>query len=162
MKWQKIFTSLILSSALGAFVLLGMGGCGGGGSDETAAASNPLTKSQLIAAVGAICRSGDRERLEGLDAAAKRGEGVFESSPEGLEKLVETVVLPAFNKVISQLNDLQPAAQQQKVLAEITGDYEAAMEEAEAEPMKVATNNPFQAGDQVARSYGVKGCRLGA
>ncbi len=114
----------------------------------------------MISEVGTICRHGDRERLEGLAAAAKRGEGVFESSPEGIEKLVETVVLPAFSKIISQLNELQPAAQQQKVLAEIIGDYESAMEEAEAEPMKVATNNPFQSGDQVARSFGIKGCRL--
>jgi hypothetical protein len=153
--------SILLLSLLVVGGAVFLAGCGSG-AEEKAATFHILTKSQLISEVEAICRKGDKERFEGLEAAAKRGEDVFESSPEGLEKLVVDVLLPAFTNVISQLDELRPAPEQEKVLTEILGDYEAAMEEAEADPGKVVNENPFKAGDKVARSYGIKGCRLGA
>jgi len=154
------FIAFFASIFLVVWAVTWMTACGGSAT-ETASAEI-RTKPQLVRKVEAICRRGTKEKIEGLKEAASRGEGLFESSVEGVEKLVSDVALPSFATVIESLNELQPAPAQQGALEKLITAYEGAMEEAEANPGIVLNNNPFKAGDEVAKAYGVKGCSLGA
>ena len=158
---NKTCASVILFATLAVGVAVLLAACGGG-AEESAATSKPLTKPELISKVNSICRQSEKEKLEDLDEAAQRGEGLFESTtPQALEDLVESIALPNFEKVISQLNDLQAAGGQEEALAKIIGAYETAMEKAEARPIEVINSNPFQQGDEAARAFGIKNCKLG-
>lgn len=151
-----------VGALLAAVVALGSvtAGCGGG-SSETSAAAQPLTKSQFTSQATAICQKSSEEKETRLIAAIERagGKGLLAASNGELEKLASQVVLPLYGETISQLQDLSPPSKDEAKVAKILGKYEAALKKAEADPSTALGGNPFANADEAAATYGF-GCVL--
>jgi hypothetical protein len=154
MKRTKVLIALIAVVALAA----GQYGCGSGGDTGTAAEGPPLTKSQFISKADAICRAALKGKDEKVRAAAEEEGG--NGSPQELAKLVEGVVLPIYQETVAELKNLNPPGEDEAVIGKMMDEYEAGLQQAEANPVEAVTGNPLAQADAAAENYGLEYCRF--
>lgn len=137
-----------------AVLPVSLAGCSGSGGSSTT--STPLSKAQFVARVSAICQTVGKEIEPKLEAAA-HGKPPASRSRGELEKVAETVVIPIYRKVIAELSEVNPPPGDRRG-AKILAEFEATLKKAEAEPVQLLDNDPFQAADRESESYGIEGC----
>src|SRR3954452_16533665 len=143
----------LVSLAVPLLLALGLSaGCGGGGNDETA-----VSKATFLKEAGAACKHAKAEKEQAISKGlASLGEG--EPSKSDLEHLVETGVVPAYQELLSQLRELEAPAGDQKPVATIVADYEAALQETEDQPGELIKRDPFTQAESAAQKYGLAAC----
>jgi hypothetical protein len=135
-------------------------GCGGA-SNDSATASEPLTKAQFIHRATKICGSEDAEKERRLVAASKLGKNYLSSTSKvELTQLVDEVMLPFYEELIQELAALRPPAAAKDEVSQIVQMYEKTLVRAEADPEEMVTNDIFLKPNLVAIKFGIKNCTL--
>ncbi|HVD40402.1 MAG TPA: hypothetical protein VNC16_05305 [Solirubrobacterales bacterium] len=135
-------------------------GCGNGDS-ETGAAEPQQSKAQFLQQANAICRQGLEEKERKLVAVVeKEGKSPLEGDSTQLEKLFISVVVPVYGDLISELTSLSPPTKDSARVERTWNEYEAALEEAEADPSKVVGENVFDSANEASAQYGMDACSL--
>jgi len=166
----------IVAAASLAVALTLFSGCGGGDSSssenasatETTASENvssgPLTKKEFIQQADQICLTELRKKDANVRAALKTlpQDNPQPVTKEAAGKLVILAVVPVYDEIIEQLDELTPPKGDEAAADLIVQKYEAALQATEADPTVAleAGSNPFQAGDRAAEVYGVTKCVL--
>jgi hypothetical protein len=153
----------------GTAILLGLagGGCGGGGGSSTSAeaaaskAGDPvLAKAHFIFHASTICRKG----LEQADVAMHKAAG--ESAPRDPSsapawesvKLPVKVVLPAFRRIATQLEALEPPKGQAYDYENFLGRLREELKQAEGNPNAPVSSRPLARAGKTAYVWGLHDC----
>jgi hypothetical protein len=158
MRGRGKLIKVFCAGAVVALLLSGLVGCGG---DDEATSSEPLTRAQFIKRASAICFSEEERKTKAFESASKLGKNFLSGSKEELIELISTDVLPLYEEMIEELAALEPPAREQAKWDEIIGRFEAAFEEAEAQPAKkFLIDDSFIPVNIAATKFGVKNCTL--
>lgn len=137
---------------------IAIGGCGG--SDASGADSSaPLTKAQFVKQAKEICHEGLVEKDKNVTEALKQLVGNA-PSVEAKEAVVEEGILPPYKEIVDGLGELGAPKGDEAKVQKIVEQYEAALQEAEANPSQALKKNPFEAADNSGEAYGLEGCVL--
>lgn len=122
----------------------------------------PLTKKQFVAQANQICQKGLEEKDEAVNEAREElpAQVLQNPTPKALAILVEQTVIPAYQDLIDQLNQLDAPKGEEAAVEKIVTKYEAGLKIAKALPGKAVDKNPFEAANQAAEAYGLEMCRL--
>jgi hypothetical protein len=154
---SKPFIALL--AALAAISMI-VAGCGGGG-DSTDSTSS-LTKAAFIKQGNAICAEGNEEIEEGFEEFAEENNLPKNKQPSKaqLTEVVEEVVLPAVEDQVESIRDLGLPREGGEEADEVLKAAEAAVEEAEEDPTKLASEkgDPFAEANKLARKFGLTTC----
>jgi hypothetical protein len=152
----------ILSVAVG--LLLAAAGCGSGdaSSDEITVETGSLSKAAFIKKADAICEGSIKKvQLAGavyLRSVESSGEPYAEQQREA-PKLIETVMIPAYEKQIEEVSSLGAPRGDEKEVAKVLEATSQTLEEAKAEPVKfLQTVNPFAKAERTGKAYGFSSC----
>jgi hypothetical protein len=144
-------------------------GCGGSGSESTAASRNsgstsqspstgqPLTKAEFVAQADALCEATDkRQEARYKVYVQEHGEG---NSRAYQQKLVTNVGLPAIRRELEEIRALGLPKGDQKIKV-IMNSAEEAFLVAEEDPGIVLqkSGSPFDESEKLAKEYGFKAC----
>ena len=158
--WAVTAACLALTAAL-------FSGCGGSDSSNASATSEsansaPLTKKQFVAQANQICQKGLEEKDEAVNKAREElpAQVLKNPTPQSLAIFVEQTVIPAYQDLIDQLNQLDAPKGEEAAIEEIMTKYEASLKIIEAQPAKAVKITPFVTADEAAKAYGLEGCRL--
>jgi hypothetical protein len=168
--WSAAAACLAVAAAL-------VSGCGSSSSDSSSAAdttaaattettgsdtasSGPLTKKEFVKQAAQICEDGLAVKEENINAALKNLPAGAAPTKKSAGKVVMLTVLPVYNEIIEQLDELSPPPSDEATVQLIVQKYEAAVEATEANPTLAIDENPFEAGDKAAEAYGISGCIL--
>jgi hypothetical protein len=134
-------------------------GCGGGG-DQAATASSPLTKEQFVKQANAICQSEMQKKEDFLISTfEKKGKAPLDASLSELEE-VAPGVFQVYGEMLSRLGGLTPPLADQAAVERFMGEWEASLEKAEANPALIF-HEPFEKANEAATRYGLdKACGL--
>lgn len=165
---------VVAAACLAAAAIL-FGGCGSSDSssnadatttgNETKEASSvptgPLTKAEFVKEANRICHQGLSKKDTALSAAINElPPATKRNSREAAAKVAVLAILGIYGEIIEQLAELSPPKEDEAGAKLIVQKYEAAMEGAEKDPTSALNENPFQAGDKAAETYGVTSCIL--
>jgi hypothetical protein len=127
--------------ALSLIALLGSAGCGGDGSEDTAAASPPrLTKPQFVKRMNDVCFKNSQEQQRRVDAY-KRSHGIPVTAVPSLpvqEKVIVQIVLPTVRRTIPELEEFRPPKSQEATMDDFLHALERATEISEKTPRWLA------------------------
>lgn len=151
------FLRAFLATAGAVAIGLLLTSCGNSGSDA-ATASGPLTKADFIKQASAICRKKEPAVQRRLEAAAKSRGGALGSSPKETKAIFKNVVLPLYDELFSEMEELTPPSGDRVQIGRILQAYRAAQKRAEAKLLKLSYSNPFIAADKAATRYGIEEC----
>jgi hypothetical protein len=130
-------------------------------STTTEIPSGPLTKAEFVKSADEICKNGLAKKDEGVLSLAKlAAENGKPASPKALEKVVTVAVIPAYNEILEQLGQLEPAAGDEAKVKKILDGYETTLEAAEADPIKATEVDMFADPNDAADAYGLESCRF--
>jgi hypothetical protein len=142
-----------------ALSVVAVAGCGG--SDDSAAAAEPLTKAQFIKRATAVCQKEQEvkaRKLEGVLTPELTKEKNFERK---LEEIAAEVAIPLYEELIAELSSLEPPAQDKARIRKVISSYEAALKQTEANPaVLLSKNSPFRTPADAAGEYGIENCIL--
>jgi hypothetical protein len=152
-------------------ILVGLfvAGCGGGGDEDSQAASEEvsvdtgtLSKTEFIKQADGICQKGNEEVQAGVEAVVQKYGKQEYAEPLLVAKapeLVNTVLAPSFEKQIDQILDLGAPEGDEAEVSGILTAMSDIVDDAEERPKDFARNSdPFQASAQLAQNYGLKVC----
>lgn len=158
-RWARIYPCVVL----GLVVALSAVGCGGGSSDSSAS-EQTLTKQQFIRRAHAICYHLSKKQVRQTEAFyAAHHLNAAEPSQRDQEKNIVAVVLPVVEEKVEELGALPvPEGDEAKVRA-ILKAMERGVRETEAHPEWLAAStskhpNPFAESEQLVAAYGVWLC----
>ncbi len=149
---------LVCGLIIGAFVLAGLGGCGGGdGTDPTASGGDQaLTKAEFLKQADAICATANRRRAAAIEAASKEQEVSFED-PGATENLIVVAVVPVLRRMSDELSGLgSPDAKAEAIV----NAYRASVQGTAEHPRKFLEKGlqSFAKARSLAGVYGLKVC----
>ena len=157
---KQVFLTGVLLSALAVSLIAG---CGGG--SEQASSSAPLTKKEFTKQANAICE----KRLNKKDTLVEEGlvtvikEGNKPNTPsfyEGLEKIATEKVLPIYEEMIRELQELSPPSKDEKTVNAFMTGFEDTLKEGEEDLGKLVRTEPFKDVNEEAHAYGLFSCSL--
>lgn len=134
---------------------------GDDGSAEVAVEAGSLSKSEFIERADEICRESEvaREDLisEYLESFAANPSN--ESERAQAETLVNSILVPAYQKLINRISALgAPAGDEDEVSAFLTS-FQKSLEDGEANPLEfVRSREPFVEGVKLSDAYGFEVC----
>ena len=135
-------------------MILIFGGCGSG--DET---TTSLTKPQFVKRANELCKARQEDRnqeIEEVTSTLKPGEGFSDAEQT---KLVQTLIIPSYEKTISDLKKLEPPAGDEAEVEKIITSMESTQKKLEADPEEaVFTTVMFEPPNKLVRSYGLSNC----
>jgi len=141
-----------------------MAGCGSDSDTGTASDEAPvaLSKPQFVKQGNQICAQGLKEKDQAVSVALKESaaEGGGPPNSSDIKKMVEKAVLPPYGKVVDQLGQLGAPKGDEAKVEKMVGEFESAMQDVEADPVKATKKNAFEAADEAAEAYGLDACRL--
>ena len=144
-----------MGSLLAVLLLLVASGCGGDG-DESASAAEPLSKSEFVRRADAACEKAEelktRQVEELLGTQARTGR----VPDRKIEAAIVEGVLPVYKALIADLSRLAPPVKDKPQVTAFIGSYKAALKDAEADPSRLMTTNPFAKAYVAARRYGIE------
>lgn len=141
-------------------------GCGGGGSDSSSTAANTeskprnLKKYDFIFHASILCKKG----LEQADVAMHKAAGEPapkkpSSAPDWeSSKLPLKVVLPAFRRITSQLEALEPSQADAYDYESFVKRLQEELKEAEAHPEAPISSRPLRGAGKQAYIWGLHAC----
>jgi hypothetical protein len=153
-RWRSLNAAALLCVLAAAL----FAGCGSSGSDPEA----PLSKAEYLQQGNQICTKGGQEKDQAVNGVLEEvppNELAGGPSKETLKKLSEGA-LPFFQKVVTELAELQPPAEDKAVVEKFITELEAAAAKADANPLLIARSDPFSGAAEGARAYGLKDCNL--
>jgi acyl-CoA reductase-like NAD-dependent aldehyde dehydrogenase len=132
-----------------AFALV-VSGCGGGGSDS-------LTKAEFAKKADEICRRGESERSEAIQAAAQKFSGKKVTAAD--QEQIVLSALPSYEKEAEKIEELGAPEGEEKQAEALVEAMEEAAENVKADPGTATTGSiPFKKANEVAEEIGAKGC----
>lgn len=153
-------TQLVSLFAGAIVVTLLAAGCGG--SDESSAGADAISKQEFIAKADAICKKGT-ERMQGaILAGLKNPQSLSKVSQAEQEELVESAMVPSIKREVRELRALGiPEGDEERVDAMI-GALEEGVETAEDNPEAVANSSDVVFGipSRIASEYGLEACGI--
>jgi hypothetical protein len=132
-----------------------VGGCGGGGDDETTA----LTKAQFISQADAICQKHNEDTSVKYDTFYKEHEKKAPTKAE-VEKLTEQVYMGNLEARLEGLKGLTPPEGEEGQVTAMIDALEAGIKKAKAEdavPYQT-TFDVFQSSNKLSQKYGLTYC----
>lgn len=162
MKGRGIAVLVVLSVLVAATMLVGCGSDSSSNASATDEAAAPLSKAQFVKQADEICQTGMQKKDEAVSAGLKELAAKAQGAPTAQDsaKLVEETVFPSYRKTVTQLSELGVPKGDEAKVEKMIGEFEAALQTAEAKPAAAAKNNPFKAADEAAEAYGIENCRL--
>lgn len=125
-------------------------GCGGGGSSS-------LTKAEFAKKADEICRRGESERSEDIQAAAQKFSGKKVTSAEQEEIILKA--LPSYEKEAQKIKELGAPEGAEKEAEALVAAMEEAVKNVKADPGTATTGSiPFKKANELAEEIGAKGC----
>ncbi|HEX5591813.1 MAG TPA: hypothetical protein VFX35_00530 [Solirubrobacterales bacterium] len=152
-------TVSVAAVLLVAVLAFALPGCGEGSNDSATAAA-PLSKTQFIQHADAVCKEADQTKSRKLEQAISSGDLGGESSKQELEAVVEEVAVPLYRQVIAELASLEPPIGDKARVDKIVGSYEAILKQVEADPAPLIDKRVFKRPDEAASAYGIENCIL--
>lgn len=130
-------------------VLLAAGAAAGCGGEEA------LTKSEFLKQGNAICAKGTKK----IEAAAKKTFAKGEPSKKEITKFAEDEAIPAVEKQVSDLRELEPPKDDKDKVKKIVDSADGALSKAKDDPAILASDkDPFAEANKLASDYGLKKC----
>lgn len=148
--------------ALMALVVVGavlVSGCGGG--EDTADATETLTKAEFIEQGEVICKEVVKQREQAINKfGEENGFSLQAANKKQLEELVTEVALPTLHQQTEKFRALGAPKGDEAQVDEIIVGWESATKEVEENPGLATEGDPFDEADAQARAYGFKFCGL--
>jgi len=156
---QRMNFNLVLSVC--SMLALGMlaAGCGGGDGETTATVS----KKQFLTKVNKICSARENEKFNKVAVVAKEMKPEIENesmSQANLEDLTRRAVVPVFQKLIQELQQLDPPSKSSAQFEAIVAKFKADVAEMESDPGRFVDGTAFEDGNRAARAYGLSDCEF--
>jgi hypothetical protein len=156
----KRFSGVVGAWIAALAVVALLSGCGDSSAGGDSSGSEPLTKAQFIGRASAICRGEESRKTRALSSASKRRKNYLTGSHRELEDLVAKAILPLYAEMIDELAELDPPASDRPKVEHIISRYEKTLEEAEANPGRLVTDDSFVQVNRLAERYGIEDCTL--
>jgi hypothetical protein len=140
--------------AVGILAVLVAAGCGGG-DDETTA----LTKSQFISQGNALCKEKEQERLNEINkkVAALKPNETFSDAKQ--TKMVETIIIPNYEELISEMEELGAPEGDEAQIEKITAAMKDTQKKLEEDPEEaIFSVQMFEKPNKLLEAYGLKSC----
>lgn len=136
-----------------------LAGCGGGSGADSTSTAAPLSKAQFVAQANRICKEAAESKEHNLEAARAELPAKEQSAPsqQTLEDLIRNSALPPIREMTVALGELSPPAGDEAA-GRVVSMFESALKEAEAEPEKLISTDPFTSASEAARAYGLHEC----
>jgi hypothetical protein len=141
-----VVVRVLIGIAVGALVL-GLAACGSGGSDSSAP-----TKAEFTKKADALCKRAHEQRIEDFKTAIKKMKP--KAGPEEQKKVLVSTVVPGYEKMISELDQMTPPAGDEEKVAEIVKEMEKVAAELRIDPQSVS----LQELSAMANAYGIPEC----
>lgn len=143
-------------AGIGLLLLLGLAalsGCGGGES------STPLTATQFKAEASKICARETKKLAEEVEEyAGKRNLKYRKASLKAIEEEADEIFIPAVERKLDQLQELEGPAKDEQEIAKIVAAGEKALEEGKAKPFVLISGKALVEVRKLATNYGLKEC----
>lgn len=157
--------SLILTAVAVVFVA-GCGGSGGsGGGDEITVQTGTLSKAEFIKRADAICAAGRNQFNREYTSFLEENQAVIQkaSTPSTQSavttELVETILLPSYEKWIKEVSTIGAPAGDEKEVAAFLNALQGRLDQIQAQPSELSKSaTPFAKPAKLAVSYGLTGC----
>ena len=127
-------------------------GCGGGGGDS-------LTKAEFAKKADEICRRGESERAEAIQAVSQEFSGKKITAAD--QEKVVLKALPSYEKEAERIAELGAPEGAEKKAEALVEAMEEAAENVKADPGTATTGSiPFKKANELAEDIGAKGCAV--
>lgn len=129
-------------------------GCGGGSNDS-------LTKAEYVEQGDAICKKGNTEIENDVQAYAKQHNISLESKPTEAQfaELSENVVIPGVRNQLDGLRGLTPPSNDEDAANELLDALDEGLEKGEEDPAAFVTSgDPLAKANKMAKEFGFKKC----
>jgi hypothetical protein len=150
---------------LAALLAMVGAGCSGGGEGGRPAASasletGSLSKGQFIVRADAICKAARNQfNKEYVASYKKANPSSTDDERSWLEKMIETILLPNYEKRIDEIKSLGAPRGDKKEVGAFLDALQHRLQEFQEEPSELTkTAYPFKSVTKVAAAYGLKGC----
>jgi hypothetical protein len=158
--FSSIRTFYLLAAAIAALFVVG--GCGGDkdsagtGRGEIAVKTGSLSKAAFIKRADRLCKEAKSKFRREYVAFAK---GSLATAEGGQAKVVHTMLVPNFEKLVSQIRSIGAPSSDEKEVAAFLNSLQRRLHELGKEPAKAfKTFSPLAAPVKLAKEYGLTGC----
>lgn len=141
-------------------------GCGGGsssstGNDEVTVQTGSLTKAEFVEQADAICKAG-REQFDKEFQTFQKEKKLKTSgdqSPVWLGEVVNTILLPDYEKRIEEISALGAPSGDEREIASFLNALQQRLDDMRKEPAEMSNSlTPFSKPIKLAKAYGFTGC----
>jgi hypothetical protein len=162
--------SIKVSCGLGAVLTAAslFGGCGSGdgsgASAEITVETGSLSKPEFVKRADEMCRKSKAQALREFQAFAKKNQPSARQAPqekeeEQLTEVVDTILVPIYEKLINRLSALGAPEGDRQEVAAFLSSVRRTLDRLEQNPATLDTlRNPFKPAGERALKYGLKGC----